>query len=131
MYRFYKIILIVVPFLSACSNEHNTSEGICECSDLQLDVAYNHFFLTDRTIGYSGKCEQKDKNGILIFEKNFVEGKMEGQMIIYYSSGKVKSIKNYKRNKQDGFRYELSEQGDTLIKAYFHKGEQDSLYYSK
>lgn len=131
MHQFYKIIWILVIFLSACSSDHGTTEDVCECADLQLDVAYNHFFLTDRTIGYTGKCEQKEKNGTLVFEKNFIEGKMEGEMIIYYPSGKIKSIKNYKRNKQHGMQYDLSESGDTLIKASFDRGEQDSVYYSK
>lgn len=131
MNRFYKIVMILMLFfvLSGCADNH--SSDVCECSDLQLDVDYNHFFLNDRTVGYTGKCEQKDKTGVLMFEKNFTKGKMEGEMIIYYPNGKIKSIKHYKKNVQHGMQYDFSEYGDTIIKASFDRGEQDSLYYSK
>lgn len=139
MNLFYKLfVLIFVVSISSCSNEDSAEFdekdadlNKCDCSELQLDESYNHFFLEDRTKGYTGMCEELNKKGIVVLVKNFEKGKVQGEVIKYYSSGSVKSILHYDKNLQHGFQYELSENGDTLIKASFNRGVQDSIYYKK
>ena len=139
MRKFINLLLsscVVFILVSSCSNnsDSNNEEDnptTCECSDLQLDALYNHFYINDRTKGYTGRCIEKNNQGVVIMQKDIIKGKVNGEVKTFYDNGALKRVKTFKMNLQDGLFYELSPEGDTLIKALFVKGVQDTIYYKK
>ena len=74
MSHFKKLFLVFIAFgLFHCivkckSSEKSNSESLtstknCHCNDLIYDDLYNHFYIDDRTLPYSGSCYEKYKSG--------------------------------------------------------------------
>ncbi|MBC7913053.1 MAG: TonB family protein [Pyrinomonadaceae bacterium] len=47
------------------------------------------------SIEYEGKVSSYDKNGVLMLEKKYLQGKPEGQAIYYHANGQIKQIVEY------------------------------------
>ncbi len=103
----------------------------CMCNDVYLDAEYNHFYTTDRTIPYTGNCKTYNSDGILILEKNFKDGKLEGSYFEYYNNGILKSEWNFRQNRQHGDVKGFFEDGDLKYHSVYYKGDLDSIVFPK
>ncbi len=121
-------VIILFSCLISCSNNLETKESLlesnCNCTDLILDELYNHFFLDERTLPFTGTCYEYFKNGNISISKQFQEGKMEGKMIRFHSNGVIKSSAGFQQNKIDGKAIIYDSFGKDSIVQVFKKGKQ-------
>tara|TARA_Y100000589_G_scaffold330984_1_gene382500 strand:- start:524 stop:925 length:402 start_codon:yes stop_codon:yes gene_type:complete len=121
-------IIILFSSLISCSNNLEPNETLlesnCNCTDLILDESYNHFFLDDRTLPFTGTCYQYFKNGKISISKQFQEGKMEGEMIRYNKNGTIKSVMNFQQNKINGKAIIYDSFGKDSIIIHYKNGKQ-------
>ena len=72
-----------------------------------------------RTSPYNGKCLEYYDSGEVSLEKNFVDGKMHGNMIRFRKNGIRKSLVEFKLNFIDGKAIFYNLQGiDSVIQQY-------------
>ena len=91
----------------------------CHCDDLVYDELYNYFFIEERTSPYTGKCLEYYESGEISLEKNFIEGKMHGDMLRFRKNGIRKSMIEFKLNFIDGKAIFYNLQGkDSVIHQY-------------
>lgn len=127
-------IFTVLAWLSvACESQeevaNNYSLDCISCNDVFLDPMYNHFYTTDRTKPFTGKCESKNSQGLVVLEKNFIEGKLEGAYFEYYDDGSIKSEWNFLKNRQHGQFKGYSPNGTLEYHSVYYKGDLDSVIY--
>ena len=95
----HKILFIVLLIIISSCNEEITEEiskkkslpetNICSCGDLVLDELYQHFYITERTLPFTGICIENHKNGNLYQKKEFIKGKMNGEFLEYSANNKL------------------------------------------
>ena len=126
--NYIPIIVILFTCLISCSNNLDNKEPLlesnCNCTDLILDESYNHFFLNDRTLPFTGICYEYFKNGNISISKQFQDGKMEGEMIRYNKNGTIKSLMNFQKNKINGKAIIYDSYGKDSIVIYYKNGKQ-------
>jgi hypothetical protein len=134
--RIFVLSLFIIPlFLPSCGGngvEEETSaidSTYCECNDLTFDQQYNHFWLFERREGFTGKCEEFDAAGVLLYEKNFLDGKMEGEYVQYHSNGQAWKIRNYMQNFQDGDSFTYSMSGKLIAHARYKRGKLKEMVF--
>jgi antitoxin component YwqK of YwqJK toxin-antitoxin module len=118
----YFLLLASLYFLNQCQPKKESStikENSCHCNDLVYDELYNYFFIEERTSPYSGKCLEYYESGEISLEKNFIEGKMHGDMLRFRKNGIRKSLVEFKLNFIDGKAIFYNLQGkDSVIQQY-------------
>ncbi len=135
MRKFKKYYLFVILLgLLSCANDVDNSEVVDEnecmnCNDVFLDPMYNHFYTEDRTQPFTGKCKGYNKKGQLILEKNFIEGKQDGEHLEYYDDGTLKSEWHFLKGRQHGDIKGYSPNGTLQYHAIYYKGDLDSTVY--
>ena len=107
---------------------HETSN--CSCGDLILDELYQHFYLNERTLPFTGICNENHKNGNLFRTKEFVEGKMDGEFIEYSDNNKLLKKWNFKKNKMHGDAFTYDTTGKLLFHGIYKNGILDSVVLS-
>ena len=95
----------------------------CHCNDLVYDELYNYFFIEERTSPYNGKCLEYYDSGEVSLEKNFVDGKMHGDMLRFRKNGIRKSLVEFKLNFIDGKAIFYNLQGKDSVIQQYKKGK--------
>ena len=67
--------LIIIELKCTTKVKDETEKRECICSDLVLDELYNHYYLEDRNIPFSGTCMEYYKNGKMSEKKQLKMGK--------------------------------------------------------
>lgn len=117
-------LLIVVVLFTQCEQENKTiTEQKCHCGDLVYDEAYNHYYKDERTLPYNGICIELNKNGALTLTKNFVEGKMQGDMIRYQKNGNRASLVEFDQNFIHGKAIFYDINGIDSVVQQYHRGK--------
>lgn len=130
--KYYLFVLVLT--LVSCSNDLDNSEIGSEvecqnCNDVFLDPMYNHFYIEDRSEPFTGKCKGYSSNGALLFEKNFMEGKLEGDYLEYYDDGTIKSEWHFLKGRQHGDFKGYLPDGTLDYHTIYYKGDLDSTIY--
>jgi len=118
----YLLLASILYFIIQCQPKKESStitENSCHCNDLVYDELYNYFFTEKRTSPYNGKCLEYYDSGEISLEKNFLEGKMHGDMLRFRKNGIRKSLVEFKLNFIDGKTIFYNLQGkDSVIHQY-------------
>ena len=116
------LLASILYFIIQCQQKKEPSsltENSCHCNDLVYDELYNYFFIEQRTSPYSGKCLEYYESGEISLEKNFIEGKMHGDMLRFRKNGIIKSLVEFKLNFIDGKAVFYNLKGkDSVIHQY-------------
>ena len=134
MTYFKKFSLIFITFslfqwMVNCKNPGNNSyksstiSKNCHCDDLIYDELYNHFYIKDRTLPFSGRCYEKYKSGKIKLTKEFLNGKLHGDMLRYREDSSKISLVEFQYNFIDGKALFYDTQGKDSMVQYFKKGE--------
>ncbi|MEI6752159.1 MAG: toxin-antitoxin system YwqK family antitoxin [Paludibacter sp.] len=111
------------------------NNSIC-FSGQTLDTVYLHnssTFDKDKvyldTLGLSLTC----KGNICLVVDNYINGKLDGDKIIYYPNGKINDFSKYVKGKMDGRYYGCYDNGTLRHESFFKNGLHDgkSLSYYK
>ena len=126
--RLLRYILLgsILYFTIQCQSKKESStikENTCHCNDLVYDELYNYFFIEERTSPYNGKCLEYYDSGEVSLEKNFVDGKMHGNMIRFRKNGIRKSLVEFKLNFIDGKAIFYNLQGKDSVIQQYKKGK--------
>ncbi len=113
------------------SLNHNISidNNSCICSDLILDDLYNHFYLADRTLPFTGTCKEFHKNGNLFKKIEYVEGKMEGTLFEYSINNTLIKKNNFSKNMMHGEAYAYDTSGLLIFHGNYRRGKLDSVIF--
>jgi hypothetical protein len=118
----YFLLVSILYFIIQCKPKKEPSsitENSCHCNDLVYDELYNYFFIEERTSPYNGKCLEYYESGEISLEKNFIEGKMHGDMLRFRKNGIRKSLVEFKLNFIDGKAIFYNSQGkDSVVHRY-------------
>ena len=87
------------------------------------DEPYNHYYLEERTLPYTGMCMELNKNGALKLTKMFVEGKMQGEMIRYQKNGQRASLVEFDQNFIHGKAIFYDVSGNDSVVQQYHRGK--------
>ena len=116
----------ILYFTIQCQPKKESStnkENSCHCNDLVYDELYNYFFIEERTSPYNGKCLEYYDSGEVSLEKNFVDGKMHGDMLRFRKNGIRKSLVEFKLNFIDGKAIFYNLQGKDSVIQQYKKGK--------
>ena len=122
----YFLLLAALYFLNQCQPKKESStikEKSCHCNDLVYDELYNYFFVEERTSPYTGKCLEYYESGEISLEKNFIDGKMHGNMLRFRKNGIRKSLVEFKLNFIDGKAIFYNLQGEDSVIQQYKKGK--------
>lgn len=78
----------------------------------------------------NGLAIDYDSTGKKVRTVEYMDGKMNGKVTIYYPNGRVKSFVHYRNDSAYGYKYEFSEAGDTL-RANIRYGQSDNGVFYK
>ena len=122
------IIFFLICLFTACKSEDTKSVKTtgCNCDKLTLDNLYNHFYIENRKLPYTGMCYKLNKNGDTLETINYNKGKVEGVLTTFYSSGKKKSETTFKKNKYHGDAKQWDENEVLLFHGIYDDGEYDT-----
>jgi antitoxin component YwqK of YwqJK toxin-antitoxin module len=122
----YILLGTILYFTIQCQSKKESStvkENSCHCNDLVYDELYNYFFIEERTSPYNGKCLEYYDSGEVSLEKNFVDGKMHGDMLRFRKNGIRKSLVEFKLNFIDGKAIFYNLQGKDSVIQQYKKGK--------
>ncbi|MEO9257111.1 MAG: hypothetical protein ABI207_01945 [Crocinitomicaceae bacterium] len=115
-------LLCFILIFSSCTN-NNPKKAECDCSLLSYDDLYNHFYETDREVGYTGKCIAYYPGGKIKTKRTIVNGKNDGPYSTYFPSGKIQEEGSFKENLQHGIRKIYDEKGQLVSEETFFYGQ--------
>ena len=119
-----KIFLVLAIYLiTACTNGAKKSVEKCNCNDLILDEPYNHYYLEERTVPFTGTCVEFNKNGTLNLTKDFVDGKLHGNMNRYLPNEDKLSTVEFEKNFIHGKAIVFDHQGNDSIVEEYKRGK--------
>jgi hypothetical protein len=125
MIRFIPYLFVLTLLLASCKNDETKAESdadYCDCEMLAIDNLYNHFYLEDRNVPYTGVCKLFHQNGELKQEREIVDGKNNGYYKVYWENGKLKEEGSFLNNRHHGvFRY-YDENGELIVEAEYENG---------
>jgi len=117
------------------SDDTTTTQAIdsnyCNCTELIFDEPYNHFYRFERRDGYTGLCEEFHPNGELKLEKNFIDGKLHGKLIMYYNNGQIEEEKEFDMNFQTGEQITYTKKGEVKFHALYKRGQQTKVLVTR
>lgn len=99
--NFIGLSLIV---LSLVSCENDTKLTYIDCERLNLDIKYNHFYETDRTVPYNGECRT------------------------FFQGGKVKQVREIQNGKNHGSYKEFDENGVLREEGVFYENLHHGVF---
>ena len=127
------ILFLVIFTLLHCivncnsSVKNNTKSSIsynnCHCDDLIYDELYNHFFIKERTVPFTGSCYEKYENGKIKLTKEFLNGKLHGNMLRYRKDSSRISLVEFKDNFIHGKAIFYNRSGEDSIVQQYKRGE--------
>ena len=131
-------ILFLFFFISCKEKESNITSNnsslkqpkSCSCGDLILDQLYNHFYLNDRTIPFTGTCIDYHKNGEIFQKKEFTKGKMDGVFLEYSNKSILIKKWNFSKNKRVGESMTYNSSGKLIFHGIYKNGKLDSTVLS-
>jgi antitoxin component YwqK of YwqJK toxin-antitoxin module len=125
MIRYIPCFFLSIFILASCKNDETATESdadYCDCEMLALDNLYNHFYLEDRSVPYTGVCKLFHKNGQLKQERELVDGKNNGYYRVYSESGVLLEEGSFLNNRHHGvFKY-FDESGNLIVEAEYENG---------
>ncbi len=115
----------------AGSINHKTlnAKDSCICSDLILDELYNHFYLDDRTLPFTGTCKEYHKNGNLFKKIEYLEGKMDGVLLEYSKKNVLIKKNNFSKNMMHGDTFTYDKNGLLIFHGTYRRGKLDSVIF--
>ena len=122
----YLLLASLLYFTIQCQPKQESStikENSCHCNDLVYDELYNYFFIEERTNPYNGKCLEYYESGEISLEKNFIDGKMHGNMLRFRKNGIRKSLVEFKLNFIDGKAIFYNLQGKDSVTQQYKRGK--------
>ena len=122
----YILLGFILYFTIQCRSKKESStikENSCHCNDLVYDELYNYSSIEERPSPYNGKCLEYYDSGEVSLEKNFVDGKMHGNMIRFRKNGIRKSLVEFKLNFIDGKAIFYNLQGKDSVIQQYKKGK--------
>ena len=122
----YIILVSIFYFLNQCQQKKEASpiaENSCHCDDLIYDDLYNYFFIEQRTNPYNGKCLEYYNTGEISLEKNFIDGKMHGNMLRFSENGIRISLVEFKLNFIDGKAIFYNLEGKDSVVHQYKRGK--------
>ena len=114
----YILLGTILYFTIQCQSKKESPTN-----DLVYDELYNYFFIEERTSPYNGKCLEYYDSGEVSLEKNFVDGKMHGNMLRFRKNGIRKSLVEFKLNFIDGKAIFYNLQGKDSVIQQYKKGK--------
>jgi len=127
--RHFFLIFIAITFYSCDEKTTTTSSKNCICSDLILDIPYNHVYLNDRTLPFSGTCKEYHKGGGLFKEIEYLEGKMEGTFLEYSKNNILLKKSNFSRNMMHGVAYAYDTSGLLVFHGIYKRGKLETVLF--
>ena len=116
---FFLLLSISLTF-GACSGEEK--EEYVDCERLNLDVAYNHLYETDRTVPYNGVCKVFYPNGNVKQVREIVDGKNHGKFELYNEGGVLVEEGTFYENLHHGvFKY-YNDEGELIEQVEYALG---------
>ena len=113
------VFLLIV--LSGCKDGKSELDYI-DCERLHLDVAYNHFYESDRNIPYTGVCKVFYPGGQLKQMREMVNGKNHGQFELYNENGVLIEQGTFHENLHHGvFKY-YNDEGELIEQIEYALG---------
>lgn len=124
MIRYIPYFFVLLFVITACKNGEKTSDeqDFCDCEMLAIDNLYNHFYLEDRSVPYTGICKVFHKNGQLKQERQIVDGKNNGYYRVYSESGILLEEGNFLNNRHHGIFKYFDENGALIIEVEYENG---------
>jgi len=119
-------ILFLILSMTSCYLESSNTKIKCNCDELILDRLYNHFYIQNRKLPFTGMCYKLNKKGDTLETINYNKGKVEGVLTTFYSSGKKKSETTFKKNKYHGDAKEWDENEVLIFHGIYDDGDYDS-----
>ena len=137
----YLILLLMPVLLIACGGEtdntvevddHNpmSDTTYCDCKELIFDESYNNFYLVKAREGFTGFCEEFYSNGQVSLSKNFTNGKVDGEVKMYFEDGSIKEEKTFDMNFQTGDHFKYNIAGQITFHAKYNRGKQTEILIS-
>ena len=119
-----KIFPVLAIYLTtACTNGAKNRAKKCNCNDLILDEPYNHYYLKERTVPFTGTCVEFNNNGTLNLTKDFVDGKLHGNMVRYRPNGDKLSTVEFEKNFIHGKAIVFDLNGNDSIVEEYKRGK--------
>ncbi len=127
MQIFWIVLFIVLAFIFENIAVAETVNSHYSDGTLSSKVEFNEVGLPH------GLALEFAKNGILISEKRYEDGKLHGISKLYYPSGKIMTEWAYRDDKRHGIALGYYENGDLKDKGYYKNDKLDGLVlkYSK
>jgi len=125
--KFFYLFSIVI-IISACTNTSKPIQNIeeptmCDCNELILDIDYQRFYLSDKKQPFTGHCITLKPNGKKVFERDYLEGKYHGLVIVYHNNGEIKSTTQYDKNLMTGDQKIYSLDGYLISHAVYLRSQ--------
>jgi antitoxin component YwqK of YwqJK toxin-antitoxin module len=116
-------LIITIIFVS-CSDDIQVTENekaptFCDCNELILDTDYQRYYLTDKEKPFTGKCTTLKPDGKKVLENDYIDGKYDGVVKIYYENGELKSTTEYENNLLTGNQKIYSLDGSLISHAIY------------
>lgn len=125
----FLVVFTLLHFMVNCnsSGKNNSKSSIssnnCHCDDLIYDELFNHFFIKERTVPFTGSCYEKYENGKIKLTKEFLNGKLHGDMIRFREDSSKISMVEFQDNFIEGRAIFYDIQGNDSVVQYFKKGK--------
>ncbi len=123
MRKFFLFILPLSLLLFSCDETNQTKDYI-DCERLHLDVAYNHFYETDRDQPYTGVCKLFHVGGKLKQMREMENGKNHGRFELYNEQGILVEEGAFHENLHHGvFKY-YNDEGELIEQIEYAYGRR-------
>lgn len=109
--------------LFSCEDTIQKEEYI-DCERLHYDIAYNHFYETERDKPFNGVCKLFHVGGTLKQFREMANGKNHGRFELYYEDGTLKEEGAFHENLHHGvFKY-YNEEGELIEQVEYAYGRR-------
>ena len=78
---------------------------------------------------FNGFTKTYNSKRVLVYEKLYLDGKQDGVENIYYDSGKLKIVTNYKNGEKEGTEIFYNENGSTSLYVINDQGKSRQIYH--
>ncbi|MEA3443366.1 MAG: toxin-antitoxin system YwqK family antitoxin, partial [Bacteroidota bacterium] len=95
----------------------------------QIIEGNDGLFYTEQNNLYSGLYTEFFENGQKRIELNLVDGKRDGEVILYFKSGEKNEIRKYKMNLMHGTWTTWNEQSVKIAEANYNNGKKNGKWF--